>query len=189
MSTLAIDLDGIVVDFLPTMLARYNLLFNDFVQVEDVVDYDLRKVCKKTEGTRDISSILDLPGFYYGLPAIPGAVEGIARLRAARHDIVLVTSRPPTAAAETAAWVLQHLGDMPNLVFAQRKERVPADVLFDDSSDTLRDYCVRWPRSRTATIAYPYNVAARRWARVVGHYTQPAAAWTAFADWIEGILW
>jgi 5'(3')-deoxyribonucleotidase len=189
MSTIAIDLDGVVVDLLPTLLARYNLLCNDFVQVEDVTDYALRKVCKKTVDSHDVSSVLDAPGFYHGLPPIPGAVEGIAQLRAAHHDIILVTSRPLRALIETSEWVFQHLGDMPNLVFAQRKERVPADVLFDDCADTLRDYCAQWPRSRTATIAYPYNVSARRWARVVGHYTQPAAAWTAFADWIEGLLW
>lgn len=190
MSTIAIDFDGIVVDCLPTLLASYNLQFNDFVQVEDVTDYDLRKACKKTLDGRNVFSILNAPGFYRHLPPIPGALAGIARLRASGHNAVFVTSRPPRAEAETKEWVLQHVRDDSTLIcFTDCKEDIQADVIFDDSPQVLHNYNARWPAAGAATIAYPYNVGAHQWARVVGHYTQPAAAWTAFVDWIEGYLW
>jgi 5'(3')-deoxyribonucleotidase len=185
--TIGIDIDGIVADCLSAWLATYNQRFDDTVSAEDVTDYNLRKVAKKTHGREDVFSILATPGFFGGLLPIPGAVEGVTGLRAGGHDVVLVTNRPLHAAQETEDWVARHLGTGLEIAFVRQKERLSLDVLFDDSSDVLRDYYIEWPQARIATIAYPYNVGAERWAHVVGHCSAPAAAWLHFVDWIEAL--
>jgi 5'(3')-deoxyribonucleotidase len=153
-----------------------------------VTNYDLSKFAKRTRraAPHNVWGILETPGFFAALPSVPGALEGIGRLLT-RHRVALVTARPPGAEAETRAWVTRRLGSHRQLTldFARQKHLLPADVIFDDTAHVLADYRSAWPLARAATIAYPYNTAAQRWAYVAGSYERPTEAWINFVDWLE----
>lgn len=84
-----------------------------------------------------VYKILEHPEFYPNLPAMPGAVDAIKKMREDGHDIVFVSSpwvSNPMGFQAKADWLKRHVGSWAreNLFLGGDKTLVRCDVLVDD---------------------------------------------------------
>jgi hypothetical protein len=90
--TVALDCDGVILDFLSQFRAVANYaLGRDVEEGENV--YDLNKRFNLQPHERDhIMKIFHHEGFWSNLPALPGAIDGARALQDAGHRVVVVTA-------------------------------------------------------------------------------------------------
>jgi 5'-nucleotidase len=148
------DMDSIVVDLMGPWLARYNEKFGKSVKLADVDHWDFMS-------TPDYYTILNEPGFFRHLPALPGALEGVEKLLSAGHNVVLVTASGPDPASDKIAWMRQYAPCFKNRMIITEaktlKAAIGGDVLIDDGPHNMEAFKQRWPKSLVVGIEYPYN--------------------------------
>lgn len=86
--------------------------------------------------------LIDAPGFCRDLDVLPGAQEGVERLRSLGCEIVAVTSpwkTSPTWCHERAAWLEKHFG-IKDVIHTDRKFLVQGNFFLDDRPT----HVVRW---------------------------------------------
>ncbi len=181
-----IDMDSILVNLQDSWYAEYNREFNDTLAPENVTDWDVAKFAKEGDKVFDI---LGRPGFFRGLPAIPGAIKGVRSLMADGHEVYFLTSAPRLLSyTEKAQWLADHIPefDLKRLIITYSKAMVRGDILFDDGPHNIQEYRAAWPNARIATIAYPYNGYALKDADVVvGGWENPVEAWYNFVQYVR----
>ena len=154
--TLCIDMDSVIVDLMSEWYQRYNADYRDNVTVERATDWDASKYVKPDCGVK-IYEYLKQPGIFLNLSPLPHAINVISRL-SKRFDILIVTSTPSSNAyQEKEEWVTRNLPFIgrENLIFAQRKNKICGDLLFDDAPHNL---CSFLETGRPAVaMDYPYN--------------------------------
>lgn len=105
---IGLDLDGVLCDLGPGVAARIAERFGLSTHPATWRSYDLRRLRLGLPEDR-FGAFLDeifAEGALYGdAPAACGAVTGVERLRAAGHEIVGITARPPELAGVTTAWL------------------------------------------------------------------------------------
>ncbi len=125
---------------------------------------------------RGVEAIYTAPGFFRGLPPLPGAVAAMAALLEAGHDVRICTS--PLAGhhhcvTEKFEWVERHLGAgyVHRLILTRDKTLVHGDVLIDDNP-AIRG--ARKPDWWHILYDQPYN----------RHLPGPRMTW---ADWEQAL--
>lgn len=186
-----IDMDGIIVDLWGPWFGHYEARTGEAIPIESVTAWDLPGVQH-----RDVLfKMLSEPGFYQGLPAYPGAVEGVRKLVDAGDEVYILSAAPSvTSWSEKAWWVENHLPfvKQKNIILTHAKELVHGDVLFDDGPHNLKAVRMSPPplgTMRLATVVYPYNECeALSYADcVAGSYEDMPKAWDTFVAWMEDI--
>lgn len=186
-----VDMDAIVVDLFSEWCRAYNAAPSIFSDTEDdtldianVTEWNIGKFVRNPRG---LFAILERPGFFDYLPAIPGAVKGVTALIDAGHEIRFATAPPSGDAARgKIEWVKReftHRGlTQRHVMFSHDKDWIQADAIIDDRPKTI----AAWSEmgKRVATIEYPYNVTEAGLSRVfnAGHYTNPEDAWANIVD-------
>jgi 5'(3')-deoxyribonucleotidase len=184
---IVVDLDAIVIDLIRPWLNWYNKLHNDNITVDDITHY---KVEKFTTKTNDVFAFFSDHANYAGCPVLPGAAEGLARLRDLGHDIIIATATAGSTAnlkwhlvEKAAPWLNEN-----NVMVGSRKERLHADVFIDDAPKNIVKYRNKWPDAHILTIAYPYNKDCRS---LVNCYAQDHnntnRAWEQMCDYVSRI--
>lgn len=111
--------------------------------------------------------IVEQPGWFRGLPVVPGAKDGIERL--AEVAEVWICTKPLesslTCRDEKASWVRNHLGEKweKRLIFAPDKSLVQGDILLDDA---IR---MQWlDRASWAPVVFPtvWNGEGSEWEKL-----------------------
>ncbi len=131
------DMDEVLVNFIEPLVKQYNkgLVYDDLeMTVEEITDWELHQDLK------DI--FLHTEGFFFNLPPLEGAIEGIRKL-AEEHDIIIASSPSYTGriAAEKIDWVKKWLPEMiDNLVLTHNKGVFDAHVMIDDSVRFLEQF-------------------------------------------------
>ncbi len=134
---IATDIDGVLADFVPGWVGRYNSQFAAGLDVGALTAWDSIVTSTRFATAEEFFRWLGgIHGFWAELPPVDGASPAVTRLRAGGHRLIAVSQRPEAARRDTLAWLDRHFGGMP-LVLTADKSSVSADILVDDSPEVL----------------------------------------------------
>ncbi len=171
MARVLMDVDGVLAVFTEPLLRELQemnvagLPHPDSIGVWDFIGEVLSEVQRKVAHT-----VLERHDFWMRLPVMPGAIEAIAAIRGAGHEVVFVTS-PWTSCRGWADarrdWLKRHfdIGSR-DLVVTARKDIVVGDTLVDDKEEHVRDWQTAHPHRRPWLFDAPYNRETHRWQRL-----------------------
>lgn len=91
MSTILVDIDGVVADTHKSWLEMYNKDWYDSLQVKDITRWALHEFVNPECG-RKIYEYLERPDFYDSTPIMENALWGVLALRALRHRVIFVSA-------------------------------------------------------------------------------------------------
>lgn len=157
---LGIDLDGVVANFIRGWMTRYNAEFGTQL-TEDMVDH--------WDSAGDLTHFADLSDFWHWagasgrsptvfrhLDTYPGAL-GTLRSLAERHDVVVLTTKPDWAAADTFAWLADKRIPTREVHLLRGKWRVACDIYLDDSPYEVPGLVSNQPGSVVCRFVRPWN--------------------------------
>lgn len=158
---LGIDLDGVVADFNAGWMKRYNDQFGTSLKPEMVQSWDafvaLTRFNNNTEFW-DWARNDGGPGLFRDLPVFPEAIESLKRL-STNHKIVIITTKPRWANAETFAWIAESGIPTREVHITGRKWEVDCDVYLDDGPHNLEHLVVERPDRMICRYIQPWNRA------------------------------
>lgn len=184
--TILCDIDSVVADLLRPWLATYNAERGHHIQVCDITDWNTGK-CVPDGAV--VFEIIDRPGFFEGLPLLPGASDGLKALIGQGHEVYLVSAASAGALSEKSRWVRKHLPFMRDRLFLTDgktpKGLIRGDVLIDDGPHNLIDFKKRNPKGIAIACDYPYTAPARSISDlVVPFHEDSAAGWKAITEYL-----
>lgn len=89
--TILVDMDDTIEQLLKAWVQGVNRKYGRDAAVEDVTDWDVSKAFPGLS-FEQVYAIPMEPGFWNTVEPIPGAAEGLQRLMAAGHQILIVTA-------------------------------------------------------------------------------------------------
>ncbi len=145
MKRVLLDCDGILSDFIGGALKLYNGQYGTDYAPHQVTQFDVGASLgmTKEQGSAFKKLIGSHRAFARALDVIPGAVDGVRRLREIA-DVYIVTSpwnSNPTWMHDREAWLKEHF-DIPHsrVIHTSAKHVCVGDMLVDDKTET----CVAW---------------------------------------------
>lgn len=162
MERIAIDMDEVTVNTLPTLLHRFNKDYGHSVTVEDLKGMKLEALHPELHD--EIKAYFYEPSFFRHLQVMDGAPEVIEQL-AGQYEVFITTAAmefPPSFAAKYE-WLkhnLSFLGDM-NFVFCGDKSIIHADYLIDDNARHFERFA-----GKGILYTAPHNVYDTAYTRV-----------------------
>ena len=156
------DMDDVLVDLTSKTTIIYNDTYKDAMSAEELFkDWDLHKRAKCGE---DIYKIFKQPGFFEGLEAKDGAIDGF-RLLMDYYDIKIVTSisRSAHAAYGKIVWLEKNMPffDIKNLFMCKYKSMIYGDIMIDDSYENLHYWSKEHPHGIPVMFASHHNIHQR----------------------------
>lgn len=151
----AVDLDGVVVDFVGSLLRQVWCDTGVELQREQVTEWDPGPLLDPVLGRPWMDWLRERCDEVWGLaaPLVPNAVMGV-RLLALRHDVEILTVKPDWAVDAALAWARWHLPDVPLVIVppGERKTRYApaAQLLIDDNPEE----CLAFARSGRRAMLY-----------------------------------
>ncbi|MGQ0848869.1 MAG: 5' nucleotidase, NT5C type [Actinomycetota bacterium] len=174
---LGIDLDGVVADFNAGWIRRYNLQYGTELGLDAVKAWDAIPSLTHFEGmgafwrwARDH----DGHSLFRHLDTYPGAVEALWELTRRRHQVVIITTKPPWAIHDTFAWIGQHRIPTREVHIIEDKWTVPCEVYLDDGPHVLERLVKHRPEAKVCRFVRPWN--------------HPLAGAVDVVDWPEFLL-
>jgi 5'(3')-deoxyribonucleotidase len=160
---IACDADGVVCNLHEPWYARYNRDYKDQLTLARVTHWDVHKFVKPECGTK-VYDYLTQPDLYDDVQPVPGALEGIQRLRALGHQITFVTSCTFGMTDAKARWFERYgfserrpgHGLPRDMVVANDKNMIDAHLLIDDAAHNVRAW-VESKQRRAILLEYPHN--------------------------------
>lgn len=157
---LGIDLDGVVADFNTGWITRYNSDFGADVAFDAVRAWDaipslthFRHMGEFWKWAQDH----DGSSLFRHLETYPGAVDTLWRLAKDRHQIVILTTKPPWAIHDTFAWLAEHRIPSREVHILDRKWEVDCDVYLEDAPHNLDDLVANRPDRVVGRFVRPWN--------------------------------
>ena len=185
MSTVLVDIDGVLADLHAEWLRRYNADYGDDLTVERIHQWSMTKAVKPECGGR-IYEYLNAADLYDNIPPMPGALDGVGALRDMGHTIAYVTnSVGPAMTAGKLEWVTRH-GLLEHGVFVSLtakartkpdKSLIRGDLLIDDYDGNCADFGA----ARSILLTAPYN-------REASGFPNRARNWTDIVDIVGSLL-
>src|SRR5882672_4340257 len=164
--TVLVDMDSITVDLMGPWLDAYNTKVraptSPVLKLENITTWDMHKLVPETFA---IYKIIEEPGFFRHLPALPGALAGIQALLAAGHDPFLLTAASGNAPSDKAHWVLQYADFLKDRMIITHgktpKGLITGNVLIDDGPHNISGFRKANPKAFITGIEYAYTTVAR----------------------------
>ena len=136
---IGLDMDGVLTEFVPTLIEQYNYLTNEHVKLDSI------KSGKTSNYVNDpflLKRLKDSTGFIRSLPPAPGAIDAVHKLVRDGHEITFVSNGTncPSSGHEKRDWLFFYfskLWKMAPLVLTHEKHKVRVDVLVDDDPKNL----------------------------------------------------
>lgn len=153
---LGIDLDGVVADFVGGWTARYT---EDFGTAP-------RQAAHEWDGLHKLTHFPDMAAFWdwmhsrgvFGtLDPIPGALDALALLAAAGHQIVIISAKHDAAIPATLRWIAEHGLPTREIHFTEAKHEVACDAYLDDSPLVLPKLVRHRPDALICRMVAPWN--------------------------------
>ena len=157
---LGIDLDGVVADFSKGWVDFYNRDFGADLEPDLVVAWDGLTTMTHFEDMGAFwrwSSDLDGRSLFWHLETFPGAVEALRELDAEGHHIVILTTKPHFAIADTHEWIAAHEIPTNEIHILEDKWRIDCDVYLDDGPRILPDLVAHRPDRLVCRYVRPWN--------------------------------
>lgn len=138
--SIAIDLDSVLNRLDDVWYARYNELYDDNLQPNDIKSWDIHNFVKPECG-RKIYDILLEPYLFRGLPVMEGAIDALTYLTQ-HYDVYIVSSAHPATCADKAGWLAEHFPmiDQGNIIFCHPKHLINTDYLVDDGPHNIEGF-------------------------------------------------
>lgn len=158
-----LDVDGPMADFVAPALDAILLVTGRKFDVSDHVNgWDIFSGLGLSDGeTKEVFRVMQVPGLCLGIPMVPGAQEGVGKLRRFA-DVLAVTS--PFGGEhwmhERDTWLVRHMGfDKKDVlhVRGESKHAVYGNMLVEDKIDTLKRWQAAWPWETAMLFELPYN--------------------------------
>jgi len=109
---IGIDIDEVIVEFVRGYLDFYNLRHNKKIKFEDVFSYNLWEVLGvPREYAFRLADEFYKTNLFENIRLVNGAKESICNL-AKKHQIFIITSRPPHIKKETESFIKKHFQDI-----------------------------------------------------------------------------
>jgi 5'(3')-deoxyribonucleotidase len=157
---LGIDLDGVVANFTQGWMSLYNRQFGTELAVADSKRWndlvDLTHFNDVDEFWK-WSSDLDGRSVFWHLEPFPGAVEAVRSLVDAGHSIIVITTKPAFAVADTYEWIESHRIPAAEIHILEEKWLVECDVYLDDGPHVLPGLVEHRPESTVCRFVRPWN--------------------------------
>ncbi|MCX6749486.1 MAG: hypothetical protein NTW17_01935 [Candidatus Pacearchaeota archaeon] len=150
---IAIDIDGVLADLMPSLNDFYNQKYRANFKIEDYKHHDLDKTweCSKEDAAKIIEEFYYSPDFLRVTP-IEHSQEGILNL-SKKHILFLITSRPLDISAQTEKFIQDFFeGQIEKIIYTGQynlpakdidKKSIcileKADVLVEDCFETAID--------------------------------------------------
>lgn len=155
MLTIALDIDGVIADWVGHALASLKP-YGCPTKPHEVTAYDIRACIP-----RHTHAVLDrlpyMPGFCRSILPFPGATSYLRELRTLGRVVALTTASPgPHWKAERHEWLTGYgFADSDICIVDSHEEKIDyaADVLIEDRAETLRHAKQRWKQ----LFLRPYN--------------------------------
>jgi 5'(3')-deoxyribonucleotidase len=159
MLRLGIDLDGVVADFNTGWMTRYNAERGTNLTPDQVTHWDamiqLTHFASINEFWRWARNG-DGPGLFRHLPVLPDAKSALQRL-SRHHQIVIVTTKPRWANAETFSWIGDNTIPTREVHIIGRKWLVDCDIYLDDGPHNLEGLVEHRPDRVVCRFVQPWN--------------------------------
>lgn len=160
---IGVDLDGVVADFVSGWVQRYNAEFGARLRVVDAADWGAAATLTHFSSMAQFwrwarHAGPDGRSLFRGLPRYPGAVEGLRELLRLAHVVVL-TSKPPWAVADTLAWLADLDLPLREVHVTSDKTTVDCRVYVEDSPLHLAELRRHRPQAVVCRWVRPWNSA------------------------------
>jgi 5'(3')-deoxyribonucleotidase len=160
MAKILIDCDGVLSMFCEHLLAE--LKARSLPVPEAFTEYEIFNQLE--DRVADIArQILNDGQFWNLMPRYEQAVAVIAAIKAAGHDIAVVTTPWSTCIGWEfcrRAWLMRNFGLRPKRMIAvHEKHWVHGDVFIDDKPAHIRDWTRAWPKGRAFLMNRPWSVS------------------------------
>lgn len=188
---IAVDIDGVVANLIPTWLRYYNEDFQDNLQLQDIIRYEISE-CVKPEARASIHNYLKTEYLYKFVLPIPGALQGINILKSLGHRIVYVTQAihcPGRKFPWLVEWGFLKEDNHNDYVEMADKSLIHADILIEDSIIQIQRFRGNaaillageyqpWNQSTefSSPIFVEYAVKVQTWDEVVNNIVE----WTKY---------
>lgn len=186
---IAVDLDDVVAEYVPTLTNYYNRVYNDAVQVGDITTWKLKDHYEQTSTSEEVKALMTLFAHskeFREMPPVPGAVEALKHLRN-HYDVSIVTARASRSIDATYDWMReQGISDIP-VYFNKEKGKMcwnlGVDLIIDDGVHNLDDVMNYTRQASQGSLFPPTNTLLydRPWNR--GHVN--AQSHERARDWRE----
>jgi len=161
---IALDIDGVILDFLGQFLRVYNLRNNERITADDITEFmphgNLSDLIAKKDWDENFKWF-EKNGGYATLQSFEGARTAIENILKAGHEIVYVTARKQEFEGDTIMSFLLNKIPMSKLYFApSSKEKIlrelNPDIFVDDSLKNC-DAAEKAGIKRIYVLDYKYN--------------------------------
>ncbi|MFY0253202.1 5'(3')-deoxyribonucleotidase [Chitinophaga sp. 30R24] len=171
MARIAIDMDNVMADLTQHLLRVYEQTYGAVIDPQQ-----LNNVPEGSAFPEGVAiQLMNTPGFFRGIPVMPGSQEVIKAL-AEQHEVFVVSAATefPLSLAEKLAWLNEHFPFISwrNIVFCGSKTIVEADYMIDDHDKNLRYF-----KGTRLLYSAPHNLMITDYKRV--NSWEEVAAWFA----------
>jgi 5'(3')-deoxyribonucleotidase len=157
---LGIDLDGVVANFTLGWIGFYNRDFGTELVVEDSKRWNDLVNLTHFENIGEFwkwSSDLDGRSVFWHLEPFPDAVEALRSLVDTGHQVVVITTKPRFAVADTYEWIEKHGIPAAETHILEDKWLVECDVYLDDGPHVLPGLVANRPEATVCRYVRPWN--------------------------------
>lgn len=153
---IGIDIDGVISDFVTSFRKLIKEEYGVDFGYDDIQQHDLWKVLGLP---KDETLRLVIKTFDDDLGFQTGAVEGVNAL-SKKHEIVLVTARPPVVKQKTFDWVKRHNISHSKIIFSREGDKhcledENFDVIIDDHLEEISNWIGKTPK--ILVFNHPWN--------------------------------
>lgn len=139
------DVDGVVADLHDTWCELYNSDYDDDLTPEKIHCWDMTR-CVKPECGEKIFKYLEIPTLYNMVQPIPGALEGVNRLRSMGYRVVFTTATGIHQSGKKLEWLEKHgfleltHGGSKDYIEARDKSLIRGSLMIDDGLHNLKGF-------------------------------------------------
>lgn len=161
--SLAIDLDGVVVNFFDELLRIYNTEVEENLSI-DSIDYDFEIL--PVDVSNRMREIFNREGYFESLEALPNAINILNKFRDLGFPSIICTAPARDlnglingrSAAEKYNWVQKHLPAWGNdVMITKDKYYTNTNMLIDDFPPNISLWCAANPAGVGYLIDQPWN--------------------------------
>lgn len=131
-----LDCDGVLADTVKKVLLLYNNEYGLNFKREDIVTWDMCKIQKP--GT-NLTKYFTQKGFFRNLEPMKDAQKYAKALKEDGHELFVATASPLEGLEDKLIWLRENYEFIPqqNIIFAERKDLLSADIILDDGLHNL----------------------------------------------------
>ena len=160
MKTIAVDVDDVVISFLPILIAMHNKDYENKLEIEQITDWNLLKFVDEKCG-KNIYNYIESPDIYNTAKPIKDSLWGVNTLRSLGYRVIYVTVNNYGNAKYR--WLLNYgyMNTGKDFVVTEDKSLIMANTLLDDNFENIQNF-----RGDGWLMTYPWNLKYKHINRV-----------------------